>query len=65
MLSFLKVLLIRQSNGTIDRAFSRKQTNSGFYINWNAFAPDNWKIGTFKSLTHRVHWVSNKHQQLS
>ena len=60
MLSFLDILLIRQSNGTIERAVFRKQTNSGLYINWNAFAPDNWKIETLKLLVRRAHRVSNK-----
>ena len=59
MIAFLDVLLIRQTN-SIDMAVFRKETNTGLYINWNAFAPKKWKTSTLKMLVRRAYLISTK-----
>ena len=59
MIAFLDVLLIRHNNG-IDLAVYRKETNTGLYINWNAFAPEKWKTSTLKMLLRRAYRISTK-----
>ena len=38
----------------------RKETNTDMYINWNAFVPETWKIGTLKMLIQRAYKISTK-----
>ena len=38
-ISFLDVLVIRDSNTTV----YRKNTNNDVYLNWESFAPEKWK----------------------
>jgi len=59
MISFLDVLLIRNVE-SIDLAVFRKETNTDLYINWNAFAPETWKISTLKMLIRRAYRISTK-----
>ena len=35
----------------------RKTTNNDVYLNWNAFAPISWKIGTLKTLIERAYLI--------
>ena len=53
-IAFLDVKVIKKSNGTFDTDIHRKQTDTNIYINWNAFAPKTWKIGTLKGLVRRA-----------
>ena len=49
-ISFLDVKVIRKSDGSFDTNIHRKQTDTNIHVNWNAFAPKIWKIGTVKGL---------------
>ena len=42
-ISFLDVLVIRDSNNNINTTVYRKNTNNDIYLNWESFAPDKWK----------------------
>ena len=42
-ISFLDVLVIRDSNNNINTTVYRKSTNNDIYLNWESFAPDKWK----------------------
>ena len=46
-ISFLDVLLICNLE-TISTTVYRKVTNTDIYINWESFAPSNWKWRTLK-----------------
>ena len=45
-ISFLDVLLIRR-NDTMETTIYRISTNSGVYLQWDSFAPKNWKVVLF------------------
>ena len=53
-IAFLDVKVIKKSDGTFDTDIHRKQTDTNIYLNWNAFAPKIWKIGTLKGLVRRA-----------
>ena len=53
-ISFLDVNVTRRSDGTFDTAVYRKKTDNSIYINWDAFATRQWKIGTLKGLFRRA-----------
>ena len=53
-ISFLDVKVIRKADRTFDTDIHRKPTDTNVYINWNAFAPKVWKIGTLKGLVRRA-----------
>ena len=53
-ISFLDVSVTRKADGTFDTAVYRKKTDNSIYINWNAFAPRQWKVGTLKGLFRRA-----------
>ena len=56
-ISFLDVSVSRKQDGTFDTAVYRKKTDSSIYINWDAFATRQWKIGTLKGLFRRAFLV--------
>ena len=45
-ISFLDVLVIRDSSNNINTTVYRKSTNNDIYLNWESFAPGKWKRGT-------------------
>ena len=45
-ISFLDVLVIRDSSNNINTTVYRKSTNNDIYLNWESFAPGKWKWGT-------------------
>ena len=49
-ISFLDVLLICNLE-TISTTVYRKVTNTDIYINWESFAPSNWKWRTLKIIS--------------
>ena len=53
-ISFLDVLVMRDSNNNINTTVYRKSTNNDIYLNWESFAPDKWKWETLKTLTKRT-----------
>ena len=54
-LSFLDVLVIRQSNDKFETTVYRKNTNMDIYLNWFSHAPNTSKRGTLKVLTNLVY----------
>ena len=56
-ISFLDVGVIRKNCGTFETNVHRKETDTNVYLNWNAFAPRSWKIGTLKGLFRRAYLV--------
>ena len=56
-ISFLDVLVIRDSSNNINTTVYRKSTNNDIYLNWEPFAAGKWKWGTLKTLTKRAYDV--------
>ena len=55
-LPFLDVLLYRARKETSTTVY-RKATNNDVYLNWNAFEPISWKLGTLNTLTERAYLI--------
>ena len=53
-IAFLDVLIKRSTTGSLSTSFFKKETDTNIYINWNAFAPQQWKVGTLKGLFRRA-----------
>ena len=49
-LSFLDILVIRQSNNKFETTVCRKNTTTDIYLNWFSNARNTWKRGTLKAL---------------
>ena len=49
-INFLDVLIKRVNNNKLETGVYRKLTSTDIYINWNAHAPTEWKIGTLRNL---------------
>ena len=49
-IKFLEVLIKRVNNNKLETGVSRKPTSTDIYMNWNAHAPTEWKIGTLRNL---------------
>ena len=64
-ISFLDVLIMRKENGTFKTKVYRKKTANNIYINWTAFAPKTWKIGTLKSTFRRAFMICSEEEDLS
>ena len=45
-LSFVDVLVIRQSNNKFETTVYHKETNTNIYLNWLSQVPNTWKRGT-------------------
>ena len=54
-ISFLDVLVIRDSSNNINTTVYRKSTNNNIFLNSESFASDKWKWGTLKTLTKRAY----------
>ena len=63
-ISFLGVLVIRDSNNNINATVYRKSTNNDIYLYWESFAPNKWKWGTLKSLTKRTYDICSTQELL-
>lgn len=63
-ISFLDVSVSRKTDGTFDTNVYRKKTDSSIYINWDAFATRQWKIGTLKGLFRRAFLVCSTKEAL-
>ena len=60
-LAFLDVQVNRETDGSFSTGVYRKNSDTNIYINWNSYAPKEWKIGTLKGLFRRAFLVcSNK-----
>ena len=42
----------------------QKSTNNDMYLNWESFAPGEWKWGTLKTLTKRAYDVCSNQELL-
>ena len=58
-ISFLDVQLERLDNNTIETSVYRKPTNNDIFMNWFAYSPRSWKIGTLRSLIKRALMISS------
>ena len=54
VIAFLDVKVARCNNGFFKTDIHRKKTDTNVYLNWKAFAPRPWKIGTLKGLVRRA-----------
>ena len=50
----MDILIKRLNNNKLETNFYRKPTSTNIYINWDAHAPTEWKIGTVKNLTKQA-----------
>ena len=53
-IAFLDVKVITREDRRFETDIHRKKTDTNLYINWCAFAPKAWKIGTLKGLVRRA-----------
>ena len=65
IISFLDVSVIKKVNGSFSTEVFRKKTDTNVYINWKAFAPRSWKIGTLKGLFRRAYLVCSETKGLN
>ena len=65
IISFLDVKIKKQIDGSFITEVFRKETDTNIYINWNSFAPRNWKIGTLKGLFRRAYLVCSEESGLN
>ena len=63
-ISFLDVLVIRDSSNNINTTVYRKSNNNDIYLNWVFFAPSKWKWGTLKTLTKRAYDICSNQELL-
>ena len=63
-ISFLDVLVIRDSNNNINTTVYRKSINNDISLNWESFPPNKWKWGTLKTLTKRAYDVCSTQELL-
>ena len=63
-ISFLNVLLIRDSSNNINPTVYQKSTNNDIYFIWESFAPGKWKWGTLKTIIKRAYDVSSSQELL-
>ena len=62
---FLDVLVKKEENGRIQTGVYRKETNNSIYINWNAYAPKQWKIGTLRGMVRRAYDICSNEDELT
>ena len=63
-IAFLDVSVKRQGNGAFSTSVYRKKTDTNLYVNWRAFAPKQWKIGTLKGLFRRAFLICSEQEGL-
>ena len=63
-ISFLDVLISRKPDGSFSTKVYRKKTDNNIYINWKAFAPKSWKIGTLKGIFRRAYLICSEKEDL-
>ena len=52
-INFLDILIERVNNNKLETGVYRKPTSCDIYINWNANAPTEWKIGHLEILLNK------------
>ena len=63
-IAFLDVLLTKEENGTLQTSVYRKPTNNNIYINWQAYAPKQWKVATLTGIIKRAHEICSTEESL-
>ena len=63
-IAFLDVNVIKKDDGTFTTSVYRKKTDTNLYINWKAFAPKQWKIGTLKGMFRRAFLICSEQEGL-
>ena len=63
-LAFLDVQVERRDNGSLETSVYRKDSDTNIYINWKAYAPSQWKIGTLKGLFRRAFLICSNDESL-
>ena len=64
-IAFLDVLIKREESGTIQTTVYRKPTNNSIYINWESYAPKQWKVGTLFGIIRRAYEICSAEEELS
>ena len=63
-IAFLDVLIEINTRNELETSVYRKSTNNNIYINWNAYSPRSWKIGTLRNLLRRAITVCSTKDKL-
>ena len=63
-LSFLYVLVIKQSNNKVETTVYRKNTTTEIYLNWFSHTPNTWKRETLKVLLNRAYILCSTDYQI-
>ena len=63
-IAFLDVLIKTEEDRTIQTGVYRKPTNNSIYINWDAYAPKQWKIGTLSGMVRRAYEICSNENEL-
>ena len=64
-IAFLDVNVKRKIDGSFSTSVYRKKTDTNLYVNWRAFAPKQWKIGTLKGLFRRAFLICSEEEGLN
>ena len=62
---FLDVLLKKEDDGTVQTTVYRKPTNNSIYIHWDAYAPQQWKVGTLFGIIRRAYVICSNDEELT
>ena len=63
-IAFLDVLVQRKNDGSFETSVFRKKSDTHLYINWKAFAPRSWKLGTLKGIIRRAFLICSEEDGL-
>ena len=63
-MAFLDVLIKKEGDGSIQTGVYRKATNNSIYINWNSYAPRQWKVGTLSGMIRRAYEICSNEDEL-
>ena len=63
-IAFLDVGITKRENGSFQTDVHRKRTDTNLYVNWKAFAPVAWKLGTVKGLIRRAFLICSEKEGL-
>ena len=64
-ITFLDVLIRRKTDGFFETTVFRKKSATNLYVNWKAFAPRGWKIGTLKGIIRRAFLICSEEEGLA
>ena len=64
-LPFLDTLIERLPSGRLTTTVYRKPTSTNIYINWNSYAPKNWKTETLRNMARRAALICSNEELLN